>query len=292
MLINSELEGRVIDNFMKVKLWLLIPSFLLLLLFCFYFILLNEGGNYIDAYVKSQESLFFFINGKLSEFPNLQFNLTQLGDVLIFFPLISVFIVYAPKLLGALLTAAILSLVVSASLKKLFAVPRPAAMFDTDCFVIIGRTLSGRTALPSGHSIAAFVVITILLFAFMPKKNNYKVIWSFFILSLGLVIVFSRVGVGAHYPLDVVVGSTIGFIVAILGIKINNKVSWWAWIENKKYYPFFILLLSIWVIVIVEKIVATNLPIFYFSLFSLLATLYVIISAYVKKKDNLFRVNN
>lgn len=292
MLINSELEGRVIDNFMKVKLWLLIPSFLLLLLFCFYFTLLNEGGNYIDAYVKSQESLFFFINGKLSEFPNLQFNLTQLGDVLIFFPLISVFIVYAPKLLGALLTAAILSLVVSASLKKLFAVPRPAAMFDTDCFVIIGRTLSGRTALPSGHSIAAFVVITILLFAFMPKNNKYKIIWSFFILSLGLVIVFSRVGVGAHYPLDVVVGSIIGYIVAILGIKINNKVSWWAWIENKKYYPFFILLLSIWVIVIVEKIVATNLPIFYFSLFSLLATLYVIISAYVKKKDNLFRVNN
>ena len=88
--------------------------------------------------------------------------------------LISVFIVYAPKLWGALLTSAILSLVVSASLKKLFAVPRPAAMFDTDCFVIIGRTLSGRTALPSGHSIAAFVVITILLFAFMPKKNNYK----------------------------------------------------------------------------------------------------------------------
>jgi len=284
MLNDSKLDRRVSDNFRNVKFGLLIPPFSLLLLFGFYFIIFNEGDNYIDRYINIQKDLFFYFNGQLSEFPNLQFNLTQLGDVLVFFPLITIFIIYAPKLWEALLTSAILSLVMSATLKKLFAVPRPAAIFDNESFVIIGRTLSGNTSLPSGHSIAAFIVITILLFAFMPKKNKHKIIWSLFILTLGLVISFSRVGVGAHYPFDVIVGSTIGYIVAIIGIQINNKVSCWTWIKNKKYHPVFILLLTIWAFVIFDKIVANNLPIFYFSLLSLVVTLSLIISTYVQKK--------
>ena len=284
MLSRAKLNNNVTDNFINLKLGVLIPPFLLLFLFGFYFVFFNEGGSYIEMYVTSQKESFFYINAKLSQFPNLQFNLTQLGDVLLFFPLITVFIVYAPKLWGALLTSAIISLVVAFTLKKTFAVPRPAAMFDHDSFVIIGKTLSGRTSLPSGHSIATFIVISILLVAFMPKENKHKIIWSFFMLTLGFVITFSRVGVGAHYPLDVIIGSTIGFIVAIIGIKINNKVSWWAWIKNKKYYPIFMLLLPIWIFLIIKKIQVNNLPIFYFSIFSLAVTFYLITNDYVKNK--------
>ena len=97
-------------------------------------------------------------------------------------------------------------------------------------------------------------------------------------------VTISRVGVGAHYPFDVIVGSTIGYIVAIIGIKINNKVSCWTWIKNKKYHPVFILLLTIWGFVIFDKIVAKNLPIFYVSLLSLVVTVYLIISTYVQEK--------
>jgi len=284
MLNDLKLDRRVSDNLRNVKFGLLIPPFLLLLLFGFYFIFFNEGDNYIDRYINIQKDLFFYFNGQLSEFPNLQFNLTQLGDVLVFFPLVTVFIIYAPKLWEALLTSAILSLVMSATLKKLFAVPRPAAIFDNESFLIIGRTLTGNTSLPSGHSISAFIVITILIFAFMPKKNKHKIIWSLFFLTLGLVISFSRVGVGAHYPFDVIVGSTIGYIVAIIGIQINNKVSCWTWIKNIKYYPYFILFLIIWIGVIISKILVNNLPIFYFSLFSLVLSLCLITSAYVQKR--------
>lgn len=282
---NPSLNNRVIDNFMRVKYRLLIAPFLILLLCYFYFIFFSEGGNYVDEYVNIQKDLFLNINNKLSKFPDFQFNLTQLGDVLIFFPLITVFIVYAPKLWEGLLTSAIISLIVSASLKKLFAVPRPVAMFDNDTFVIIGRTLSGKTSLPSGHSITTFVVITTLLFAFMPKKNTHKIIWSFFMLTLGLIIAFSRVGVGAHYPFDVIIGSTIGYVVTIVGIRINTKKNWLTWIKNKKYYPIFMLLLAIWVFIIIQKIVAVNLLIFYFSLLSLVITLYLVSKSYVQNKN-------
>ena len=284
MLNTDKLDAVVNDNFKKVKLGLLFSPFCLLCLVTFYVIFFNTGEGYVDGYVNIQKDLFFYLNGKLSEFPNLQFNLTQLGDVLIFFPFLTVFIVYAPKIWEALLSSAILSLLVSAILKKIFAMPRPAAIFENESFVIIGKILSGNTSLPSGHSIATFVVITILLFAFMPKRNKYKVIWSSFILMLGFIIAFSRVGVGAHYPIDVIVGSIIGYIVTVIGIQISNKVDWFAWISNKRYYPVFILSLIIWGGVIVSKILGYNLPVFYFSLFSLIISLCLITSTYVQKR--------
>ena len=284
MLNTDKLDAVVNDNFKKVKLGLLFSPFCLLCLVTFYVIFFNTGEGYVDGYVNIQKDLFFYLNGKLSEFPNLQFNLTQLGDVLIFFPFLTVFIVYAPKIWEALLSSAILSLLVSAILKKIFAMPRPAAIFENESFVIIGKILSGNTSLPSGHSIATFVVITIFLFAFMPKRNKYKVIWSSFILMLGFIIAFSRVGVGAHYPIDVIVGSIIGYIVTVIGIKISNKVDWFAWISNKRYYPVFILSLIIWGGVIVAKILGDNLPVFYFSLFSLIISLCLITSTYVQKR--------
>lgn len=217
----------------------------------------------------------------MSDFPNLQFNLTQLGDALIAFPFIAVFIIYAPKLWEALLTSSIISIIVTSSLKRIFAVPRPAAFFDQSDFTIVGVPLTGHSSLPSGHSICTFIVITLLLFAFMPKKN--KIVWTTFIILLGLVIAFSRVAVGAHYPLDVIIGCAIGFIVSIISIKLSNRITLFAWIKNTKYYPIFILIFTIWGILIVKKILQINLPIFYISLLPLLITIYLMTRFYVRK---------
>ena len=280
---HLKLNNKITVNFMRVKLWFLIPPFVLLLLFSFYFLFISNVNNFVDEYIMIQKEVFFSLNKVLSKYPILQFNLTQFGDVFISFSILSVFIIYAPKLWEALLTSAILSLIVSATLKKIFAVPRPAAVFQNDSFHIIGKTLSGNTSLPSGHSIAAFFVITILLFAFMPKKNTSKIFWIAFMLIMGLFIAFSRVGVGAHYPLDVLFGSIIGYIVAVIGIMISNKIKWLSWIHQKKYVPIFILLFTICLWAIIKKIGNANLFIFYFALSSLAITLYLLIKSYVKK---------
>src|SRR5690606_4706012 len=99
-------------------------------------------------------------------------------DALIFFPFLIIFLYYAPKIWQALLTSSIISLLISATFKAFFAVPRPAAIYDNNSLVIIGKRTIGLTSLPSGHSITAFMIITILLYAFMPKKISHKIAWS------------------------------------------------------------------------------------------------------------------
>jgi uncharacterized membrane protein YoaK (UPF0700 family) len=117
----------------------------------------------------------------------------------------------------------------------------------------------------------------------MPKKNTAKLAWSFGLVAIGLLLVFTRVGVGAHYPLDVISGSIIGYISGLTGIFICNNYKLWEWINSKKYYPIFILLFVICGGVLISKISKENLLIFYFALISLVFSLYKIITAYVKK---------
>ncbi len=290
LLENKELNSRVTSNLLKVKYWWLFPAFVVL--FIVYLFFANRQGDFTDVYVASQTDLFLWLNAKLSVNPNLQYNLTQLGDVLIVFPIVLIFIFCASKFWEALVSSSIISLILTAVLKKIFSVPRPAKALSHDAFTIVGRTLSGNNSFPSGHTITIFIVITIVLLAFMPKNNWAKVLWSAFILGLGVVVGLSRVAVGAHYPCDVFVGSIVGYLLAIIGILINKKTQWLAWAHKPKYYPIFMVIALAWSIVLIQKILTNNLPIFYVSLLSLIIILYLIIKSYVQNKTKLFGTDN
>ena len=279
---NYKLNNKIIDNFSDTKFTLVIPPTFLLLIIGFTFFYKNALNT--EGYIETQKQLFLHLNSILSKLPDLLFNITQLGDAIIFLPFFTVLIIYAPKFWSTLLTSSLIGLLFSVSLKKFFLVPRPAAVFDNESFTIIGRTLaSTHSSLPSGHSITTFMIITTSLFAFMPKEFKSKAIWSSLIFSIGLFIAFSRVGVGAHYPFDVIIGSTIGYIVAIFGIQINNNIGLGANLINKKYYPILMLLLLIWMAAIISEIMDRNLLIFYFSLSALVLTLGLTIKTYLKK---------
>ena len=237
--INSEprFDSIVQNNFKKVKLRLLVGPFLLLSLF-FCFFAFKFDGTFLNTYVETQRNLFLELNHILSVYPNLQYNITYLGDALVLFPFVFIFLFMAPKLWEAILTSSLLTLISSAILKLIFAMPRPAAMIDMETFTIMGRPNILHTSLPSGHAMTAFMVITILLYAFMPKKMPDKIIWSTLLILIGLTIGFSRVAVGAHYPIDVIIGCVLGYIMAILGMKINTKLNWLYWMKNRFNYCF------------------------------------------------------
>jgi len=277
----DKLNKNVINNYSKLTLSLYFSPLLILLII--FLLLYNQDSINVVNYIQFQKKWFFLINSKLSQFPIILNNLTQFGSELIFLSFLSIFIVYAPKLWESFLSAWVISILLSRSLKILFAVPRPAAIFDNNDFIIIGEKLTGNNSLPSGHSITVFTILTVLMFAFMPQKLKYKISWFVLFIITGLMLGITRVGVGAHYPLDVVIGSIIGYISGITGIFISQKFQIWSWINNKKYYPIFIALFLIFFILLVKRISDENLIIFYFSLSLLFFSIFKIINVYVKK---------
>lgn len=275
------MNTRVINNYSRLKPFLFfLPLFILIAIVLF---LYSKGALCADKYVQIQKESFFFINYHLGQYRNLQYNLTQFGDALIFLSFLSIFIIYAPKIWEALLSSLLISLLLSYPLKTLFSVPRPGAAFNNDSIIIVGKALFGHNSLPSGHSITIFAVLTVLLFAFMPKELKIKIPWIFLLITLGFILAFTRVGVGAHYPLDVIFGSIIGYISGLSGIFISRKYKIWDWINNKKYYPIFILLFVICGVLLINRIINDNLIIFYFAFISLAVSTYKISTVYVKK---------
>jgi membrane-associated phospholipid phosphatase len=275
------MNEKVVENYSKLQYWLLlIPLMILVSLVLF---LYTHDALNINGYIAVQKDWFYKINATLSQFPQIIYNLTQIGDALIFLSLLSILLIYAPAVWEALLSASLISLLISSTLKNIFAVPRPAAFLDNNTFTIIGQKLQGHSSLPSGHSITVFTTLTVLLFAFLPKKMPQRIVWILLMLCFGFLIALTRVGVGAHFPFDVLTGSTLGFMSALGGIFLSRKYKIWRWIGNKKYYPIFILLLLICGIGIANKIAAEFLPVYLIGLLVLIFSLYKITHVYLKK---------
>ena len=274
------MNEKVINNYSKIKpTFFIVPILFLIIIFINLYV---KDSLSIGKYVENQKEHFYMLNSLLSQFPYID-NFNELGDALIFSSLISMFIIYAPKIWESLFSAFIISFLASVLLKKMFAIPRPAAALEHDSFVIIGRALFGNNSMPSGHAITVFTVLTIIFFAFTPQRSNYRIIWSLLTIVVGAIIGFARVGVGAHYPLDVVIGGILGYLIGLCGIYISQKTKIWLWINYRKNYPIFILIFFLCCILVIRKILEESLIIFYIALICLLFSLYKITSLYAKK---------
>lgn len=278
---RETVNDTIIFNFNKVRVsYLLLP---LLLLASIALFLYEHHAWSADNYTSVQKEAFIFFNKRLSQLPSLMYNVTQLGDAFIILSLFTILIFYAPRIWESLISASLVSTLLCCPLKWLFKIPRPAAVFEKDSFAIIGNTYSGSNSLPSGHAITIFTSLTVLLLALMPKNNYSKALWIVLITGIGLLFALSRVGVGAHYPLDVVIGSIIGYISGVSGILVNRYFKLWTWIGMKQYYPLLIILFLVCCIIMIQKMRHYHLAVFYFSLLSLLISIYILSKQYVKK---------
>lgn len=235
-----------------------------------------------SGYVDVQRELFMNLNAHLSNMPRLQLNLTQLGNAVIFLSVLSVSFVKKPALWKALISASVVSAIFARLLKIWFLVPRPAQAFNPESFTVLGNTLWGYHSCPSGHSITIFTTLTVLMFAFMPYRRSEKITWYIFTMVVGLFIALSRVAVGAHHPLDVVIGCVVGYMSGVIGICIINRhKKLLAWIENKRFYPLFIAIFLGFGVSIVITMIDMPLFIYIVSLINLIIALYVITKTYI-----------
>ena len=77
---------------------------------------------------------------------------------------------------------------------------------------------------PSGHTTSSFAAATVIGLKYSIEILNRKLRLIYPLLAFAAVIGFSRVYVGVHYPLDVILGGLIGIISALVVLKYENNI--------------------------------------------------------------------
>lgn len=147
--------------------------------------------------------------------------ITSLGNAGILWILITAGLLIPKKTrkVGILCVAALLFsfLIDNVLLKNLVARTRPYEVIEGLTYLVKKPV---DYSFPSGHTGTSFATAVVLFFSF-PKK------YSFWFLVLAVLIGFSRLYVGVHYPTDVLAGAIIGTLIAVcvylVGTKVQNR---------------------------------------------------------------------
>ncbi len=174
----------------------------------------------MDAIFAWDESVLLWIQDNLRNdvlTPIFKF-ITKLGDGGMFWIVLSLLLIILPKYRKVGFTCALSMiltlLVVNVGIKNVVARIRP---YET----IEGLTrlvpIQSDFSFPSGHTSHAFAVGVVVLIL-MNKKIGIP------IFCLSVIMGFSRLYVGVHYPTDVICGALIGSVLAVASIFIVKTI--------------------------------------------------------------------
>jgi hypothetical protein len=106
-------------------------------------------------------------------------------------------------------------------IKPLVRAARPAAVLPPEQIHVIGDVLTSNS-FPSGHSVTAFAFAALVIFhAAHPGR---AAVWA---LPLAALVAFSRIAVGAHWPLDTLAGAAGGWLCGMAGEALSRRWSVW-----------------------------------------------------------------
>jgi membrane-associated phospholipid phosphatase len=203
-----ETQNKKIVSARSIWIWLPVVIFLLL--------------TGIVLLTNSNKNLFLFIN-QASSFTGdkLWAVLTFFSDGLVSFIILLPFIYRKPRLIWAVFIAAVLFTIFGQGVKHLTRIPRPPQVFSPNEFHLIGPDW-GHNSFPSGHASMVFNLAGV--FSLTVRKNWIR----FLLIGLASIIAVSRIAVGVHWPIDILVGAAIGWFTIWIGLEVSKKTAW-AW---------------------------------------------------------------
>lgn len=146
-------------------------------------------------------------------------NVTVLGDFRILLALMLPLSVRYPRVFLAFLVASLIAGFAVLALKMAFHLPRPVQYFGSEGITVIGVPRSGKS-FPSSH--AALVAAGVMVWA---AHLNWTRILP--LLAGACIVALARVAVGAHWPIDILVGAMVGILSALIGLAVASAYGVW-----------------------------------------------------------------
>ena len=144
--------------------------------------------------------------------------ITRLGDAGIIWIILTVLLLIIPKTrkTGVIMMAALLAdvLLCNVVIKNLVARTRPYEVIDGLKLLIEKQS---DYSFPSGHTGSSFAS-AIVLWKELPRKYGVMA------LIVAVLIAYSRLYVGVHYPSDVLAGVVIGTVLALVSVWLVKKI--------------------------------------------------------------------
>lgn len=126
-------------------------------------------------------------------------------------PLVLVLYLVDSSKVWPLIVAYVLSGVTIQVIKSLFRIKRPAATLENAC--VIGKVHHHRS-FPSGHTATAMALSYVLSY-------DQNLLAKFVLFIVAFLVGYSRVYIGVHFPLDVLVGAFVGIVWGHLATQYN-----------------------------------------------------------------------